>query len=150
MIRILLSGDTVARAGRRVLQERLREVRDRFQLDFVVSNIENAAAGYSITPKIPEELFAAGVDVMTSGNHIFDKREVLSYIEQEPRLLRPANYPPGGPGRGGWGAVVALTKARPAAAHPLGGRVFPPPRPPPSRAPAPALAALGSDVNIIL
>src|SRR4029453_18022803 len=147
MIRILLSGDTVARAGRRVLQERLREVRDRFQLDFVVSNIENAAAGYSITPKIAEELFAAGVDVMTSGNHISARREGLTSIEQEPRLLRPANYPPGVPGRGCW---VGTIKGAPVAVLNLQGRVFMPPSDDPFRAADAALAALGSHVKIIL
>jgi len=147
MIRILLSGDTVARAGRRVLEERLGDVRRSQGIDLVVSNIENAAAGYSITPKIAEELFAAGVDVMTSGNHIFDKREVLAYIEREPRLLRPANYPPGVPGRGCWVGAVQET---PVAVINLQGRVFMPSSDDPFRAADEQLAALGPRVKVIL
>src|SRR5215813_678068 len=102
MFRVLLIGDTMARAGRRVNEERLFDLRAAREIDFVVANVENAAAGFSITPRIAEDLFAAGVDVMTSGNHIFDKKEILDYIEQEPRLLRPANYAPGVPGKGRW------------------------------------------------
>src|SRR5262249_57510462 len=94
MIRILMTGDTVARAGRRALEERLPDMRAQREIDFVISNVENAAGGFSITPRIAEDLLAAGVDVMTSGNHIFDKKEVLEYIEKQPPLLLPPNYPP--------------------------------------------------------
>src|SRR6516225_6988303 len=102
MFRVLLTGDTVARGGRQVIEERLRDVRRDHEIDLVVSNVENAAAGFSITPRIAADLFAAGVDVMTSGNHIFDKKEILEYIDKQPRLLRPANYAPGVPGKGRW------------------------------------------------
>src|SRR6185503_5825993 len=124
MFRVLLTGDTVSRAGRRVLEERLYDLRRQREIDFVVSNVENAAGGFSITPRIANELFAAGVDVMTSGNHIFDKREVLDYIETEPRLLRPANYAPGVPGKGRW---VGKSKGMPIAVINLQGRAFMPP-----------------------
>lgn len=147
MIRVLLTGDTMARAGRRVLEERLHDLRAGREIDFVVSNVENAAAGFSITPRIAEELFAAGVDVMTSGNHIYDKKEILEYIEREPRLLRPANYPPGAPGRGRW---VGKVKGIPIAVINLQGRAFMPPCDDPFRAAEAQLAALEPSVKTIL
>jgi hypothetical protein len=147
MMRVLLSGDTVGRAGRRALRERLADVRKQFEIDFIVSNVENAAAGFSITPRIAEELFAAGVEVMTSGNHIFDKREALDYIQREPRLLRPANYPPGAPGQGRW---VGEKNSVPIAVINLQGRVFMPPSDDPFRAADEQLAAIGSRVKVIL
>lgn len=147
-MRVLLSGDTVGRPGRKVLQERLADVRRQYEIDFVVANVENAAGGFSITPRIAEELFAAGVDVMTSGNHIFDKREVLDYIEREPRLLRPANYPPGVPGRGYW---VGQVKGVPVAVLNLQGRVFmPPSSDDPFRTADEQLAVIASQAKVIL
>jgi len=147
MFRVLLTGDTVSRAGRRVLEERLYDLRQQREIDFVVSNVENAAGGFSITPRIATELFAAGVDVMTSGNHIFDKREVLDYIETEPRLLRPANYAPGVPGKGRW---VGKIKGVPIAVLNLQGRAFMPPSDDPFRTADAQLAALEPSVKIIL
>ena len=147
-MRVLLSGDTVGRAGRRALEERLADVRRQYEIDLVVANIENAAGGFSITPRIAGELFAAGVDVMTSGNHIFDKKEILEYIEQEPRLLRPANYPPGVPGRGCWTGIV---KGVLVAVLNLQGRVFmPTSSDDPFRIADQELAALGAETKVIL
>ncbi len=147
-MRVLLSGDTVGRPGRRVLQERLADVRRQYEIDFVVSNVENAAGGFSITPRIAEELFAAGVDVMTSGNHIFDKKEVLEYIEREPRLLRPANYPRGVPGRGCW---VGEVKGVPVAVLNLQGRVFmPPSSDDPFRTADEQIVAINAEAKVIL
>jgi hypothetical protein len=147
MIRILMTGDTVARAGRRALEERLHDLRARREIDFVVSNVENAAAGFSITPRIAEDLLAAGVDVMTSGNHIFDKKEILEYIEKQPRLLRPANYAPGVPGKGRW---VGKVRGVPIAVINLQGRVFMTPCDDPFRCADAQLAALEPSVKIIL
>jgi metallophosphoesterase (TIGR00282 family) len=147
MIRVTMIGDTMARGGRRVLEERLHDLRAQREIDFVVVNIENAAAGFSITPRIAADLFAAGVDVMTSGNHIFDKKEVLDYIEKEPRLLRPANYAPGVPGRGRW---IGRVKGIPIAVINLQGRVFMPPSDDPFRAADAQLAALEPSVKVIL
>ena len=147
MFRVLLTGDTVARAGRRVLEERLFDLRQQREIDFVVTNVENAAGGFSITARIAQDLFAAGVDVMTSGNHIFDKREVLEYIETEPRLLRPANYAPGVPGKGRW---VGKIKGVPIAVLNLQGRAFMPPSDDPFRTADAQLAALEPSVKIIL
>jgi metallophosphoesterase (TIGR00282 family) len=147
MFRALLTGDTVARGGRRVIEECLRDVRRDREIDLVVSNVENAAAGFSITPRIAADLFAAGVDVMTSGNHIFDKKEAMAYIEVEPRLLRPANYAPGVPGRGRWAGVF---KGVPVAVINVQGRVFMPPSDDPFRVIDEQLAALDRQIRVIL
>ncbi|MGH9833512.1 MAG: TIGR00282 family metallophosphoesterase, partial [Blastocatellia bacterium] len=108
---------------------------------------ENAAAGFSITPRIAEDLLAAGVDVMTSGNHIYDKKEVLDYIEKQPRLLRPANYPPGVPGKGRW---VGKIRGVPIAVINVQGRVFMPPSDDPFRSVDAQLHALEPSVKVIL
>ena len=99
-MRLLFCGDIVGRPGRTAVLNRVPELRRRLALDFVIANGENAAGGFGITRAICEELFAAGVDVVTGGNHMWDQREALSYINDEPRLLRPLNYPAGTPGRG--------------------------------------------------
>jgi metallophosphoesterase (TIGR00282 family) len=106
-VRVLMLGDVVGRPGRKMVRAAVpRMVRDR-SVDLVVVNAENAAGGNGITLEIADELLAAGVDVLTSGNHIFDKREVLTFINDLPTLLRPVNYPPGTPGQG-----VAVVQAR--------------------------------------
>ena len=99
-MKLLVFGDVVARPGRRALLNNLGPLRAEFDADIVLMNAENVAGGFSITPAIADELFEAGVDLMTSGNHIFDKQEVIPYIRRNPKLLRPANYPPGTPGKG--------------------------------------------------
>jgi metallophosphoesterase (TIGR00282 family) len=99
-MRLLFIGDVVGRGGRQVVLDRLPELRTRWALDCVVVNGENAAGGFGITEKIFEELTAAGADAVTLGNHSFDQREALVFIARAPTLLRPANYPPGTPGRG--------------------------------------------------
>ncbi len=99
-MRFLFLGDIVGRPGREAITRELQSLRRDLKLDFVVANVENAAAGFGVTRKIANELLASGVDVMTGGNHSWDQREALSFIEEEPRLLRPANYPSGTPGRG--------------------------------------------------
>lgn len=99
-MKLLFIGDIVGRAGRKVITEHLPSLRTQLGLDFVVANGENAASGFGITRKICDELFDAGVDVITGGNHSWDQREALSFIDDEPRLMRPANFPAGTPGRG--------------------------------------------------
>ena len=99
-MRLLFVGDIVGRSGRTALINRLPALRARWRLDFVVVNGENAAGGFGITETICEELLAAGADAITLGNHAFDQREALVFIERQPRLIRPANYPSGTPGRG--------------------------------------------------
>lgn len=99
-MRLLFCGDIVGRPGREVVVAHLQRLRRDLALDFVVANGENAAGGFGITRKICDELFACGVDVISGGNHSWDQREVLGFIDSEPRLLRPLNYPEGTPGRG--------------------------------------------------
>jgi metallophosphoesterase (TIGR00282 family) len=140
-------GDVVARPGRVAVLERVRDMREQSGADFVVMNAENVTGGFSISPAHAEQLFRAGVDVMTSGNHIFDKREAVDYIAREPRLLRPANYPRRAPGRGLWigeacGARIAVIN--------LIGRVFMPPSDDPFAAADELLTSLGEDVRVRL
>jgi metallophosphoesterase (TIGR00282 family) len=98
--RILFCGDLVGPAGRRTLLRLLPELRERHAPTFVVVNGENVAGGFGITPKLADDLFAAGVDVITLGNHAYRHREVYPYLDSEPRILRPANYLRGQPGHG--------------------------------------------------
>jgi len=101
-VRILFIGDIVGRPGRELVRQGLQAIVDHHRIDLVIANAENSAAGFGITRDIGEQLLDYGVDVMTSGNHIWDKKEALDYIGIEPRLLRPANYPAGAPGRGSY------------------------------------------------
>jgi 2',3'-cyclic-nucleotide 2'-phosphodiesterase len=124
-MKAIIIGDVVGKPGRAVLIQTLRRLKDQHEAEFVVANVENAAAGAGIIPRVADEILNAGVDVMTSGNHIYDKKEGIQYIENEPRLLRPANYASDAPGRGVWvGSTVAGT---PVAVVNLQGRVFMPP-----------------------
>ena len=121
-MRILFIGDVVGRPGRELVRRGLKVLVEHHALDLVIANVENAAAGFGITREIGDEFLKWGVDVMTSGNHIWDKKEALEYIGAEPRLLRPANYPAGVPGRG---AYVAQTRAgEPVGVINVMGRVF--------------------------
>ena len=99
-MRVLFLGDLVGRSGRNAVIEALPNLRERYALDFVVVNAENAAGGFGITEQIMVELLDAGADVVTTGNHVFDQREALVFIERYDRLLRPINYPAGTPGKG--------------------------------------------------
>lgn len=104
---LLFLGDVVGRSGREAVENHLPDILDRYPIDFVVCNGENAAHGFGITEAICEQFFDFGVDVITLGNHSFDQRDTLVYIERMPNLLRPATYPAGTPGRG-----AGLFKAR--------------------------------------
>jgi 2',3'-cyclic-nucleotide 2'-phosphodiesterase len=106
-MRLLFLGDIVGRSARMAVLEQLPRLRSRLAPDFVIVNGENAAGGYGITAKLAAELYDAGVDCLTTGNHAWDQRELIGTIDRDPRLLRPANYPPGTPGRG-----VGLYRAR--------------------------------------
>ena len=99
-MKLLFIGDIVGRPGRDLVRRGLRAIVATSGVDFVIANGENSAAGFGITREIGDQLFSYGVEVMTSGNHIWDKKEALDYIVREPRLLRPANYPAGAPGHG--------------------------------------------------
>src|ERR687887_250714 len=99
-MRLLFLGDVVGRSGRRAVLDELPKLRKRYKLDFVAINGENAAGGFGITEAILEELLGAGADVVTLGNHAFDQKDALVFIERQPRLIRPINFPQGTPGRG--------------------------------------------------
>ncbi|TNE40206.1 MAG: TIGR00282 family metallophosphoesterase [Alphaproteobacteria bacterium] len=99
-MRLLFLGDVVGRAGRLTVTKHLPYLIDTYKVDFTVVNGENAAAGFGITEKIAGELFDAGADVITTGNHVWDQKEALVFIERQPQLLRPINFPEGTPGKG--------------------------------------------------
>ena len=105
-MKVLFVGDIVGRRGRKMVRRMIPALRRENDIDLIIANVENAAGGFGITPAVARQILAMGVDVMTSGNHIWDKKEVLPYIDDEPRLLRPHNYPPGVPGRGAYEGVT--------------------------------------------
>jgi metallophosphoesterase (TIGR00282 family) len=97
-MKVLFVGDVVGRSGRKVLSENVQIAQEEHGVDFTVVNVENCAGGFGATPKLAEKILSSGVDVLTSGNHIWDRREIFEYLERQPRLLRPGNYPSGLPG----------------------------------------------------
>jgi len=99
-LRILVIGDIVGRPGRKAVKETLQTIRQELRIDMIIANGENAAGGNGITCEIAKDLFGYGVDVLTMGNHVWDKRDIIPYIDKENRIVRPANYPPGTPGKG--------------------------------------------------
>jgi metallophosphoesterase (TIGR00282 family) len=146
-MKILMIGDVVAKPGRIAVLERIQDLREQHQIDFATMNAENLAGGFSVTPQLCEQLFSAGIDVMTSGNHIFDKKEAIDYIRKQPRLIRPANYPPNTPGNGYWvghvnGAKVAVMNVM--------GRVFMPPSDDPFRVIDNVLESIPADATVKL
>ncbi len=100
LMRVLFVGDVFGKPGRRILQEKLRHLIHEVRADFCIANVENAAGGFGITPQIAAELLETEIDLLTSGNHIWDKRAIVPYLTEQPRLLRPHNYPDGTPGTG--------------------------------------------------
>lgn len=121
-MKILFIGDIVGKGGRRAVAEILPKLVLDEGIDFVIANGENAAGGMGITPEKAKQLFEMGVDVITSGNHIWKKKEIIPFLDQEARLLRPANYPPGVPGKGC--GVYTTKKGGVVAVLNLEGRVF--------------------------
>ena len=121
-MKLLFIGDIVGRPGRDLIKRGVRPLVRKHQVDLVIANGENAAAGAGLTRDNANEIFKAGVQVITGGNHIWDKREVLEFIDQEPRLIRPANYPAGTPGRGA--TLVTLPDGTSVGVLNLMGRVF--------------------------
>jgi metallophosphoesterase (TIGR00282 family) len=121
-MRILFIGDVVGRSGRKIVTDTLPDLKRRWALDLVVINGENAAGGFGITETIYNELLEAGADAVTLGNHSFDQREALVFIERAPHLVRPGNYPAGTPGRGA--AMVETARGQRVLVMNLMGRVF--------------------------
>ncbi len=121
-MRILFVGDIFGKPGREIARRAIPALVERESLDLVIANVENAAAGFGITGDLAEAILGYGVDVMTTGNHVWDKKEVLDYFPRQPKLLRPANFPAGAPGRGSW---VGRTKTgEPVAVLNVMGRIF--------------------------
>jgi metallophosphoesterase (TIGR00282 family) len=144
---VLMIADVVARPGREAILKKIKDLRRQYKIDIATMNAENVAGGFSITPSIAEELFAAGIDLMTSGNHIFDKKDIIPYIEKNPKLLRPANYPPTTPGNG---LFIGEIKGFQIAVLNLLGRVFMPPVDDPFRVAKAAVNSIPEDVKIRL
>jgi len=149
-MRLLFCGDLVGRSGRQALFDHLPSLRERLAVDFVIANGENAAGGFGITKKICQEILAAGVDVISGGNHSWDQREALGFIDGEPRLLRPQNYPDGTPGRGS--GVFAAPRGRKVMVLNVMGRLFMDPLDDPFACVGRALARqrLGGTVDVIV
>lgn len=120
-IRCLFLGDIVGKPGREAVGATLPELRRRFGADLVIANVENAAGGFGITEAVAQELRSVGVELMTTGNHVWDKREAYAFIADCPYLVRPANYPPGAPGRG---SLVYRVAGIPVGLVNLSGRAF--------------------------
>ncbi len=121
-MRLLIFGDLVGRSGRDAVIAALPGLRAQLGADFVAVNAENASHGFGLAPEMAEALFAAGADVVTLGNHAWDRREIIPYIAREPRLLRPLNFPPGTPGAGA--AVITLPDHRKVLIAQAMGRLF--------------------------
>jgi len=119
---VLLIGDVIGKPGRRLLEMHLPPFFQQYELDFAIANAENAAHGFGATPEIAEELMRMGIDILTSGNHIWDKKEIIEYMSKDSRLLRPANYPRAAPGRGY--ALVTSKSGHKVGVINLQGRVF--------------------------
>jgi hypothetical protein len=123
-MKILFIGDIFAAPGRQIVASHLQDIKETNGIDIAIANAENAAGGFGITPSIAEEILSLGIDVMTSGNHIWDKKELLDYLPRQPKLLRPANYPAETPGHGV--VVVSSKSGVPCAVINLQGRTYMP------------------------
>jgi hypothetical protein len=145
-VRLLFIGDIFGHAGRRIVADHIKDIRKTEAIDVVIANGENSAAGFGITPNIAEELFGYGIDVMTSGNHIWDKRDIYDYFPRNPRLLRPANYPSGAPGAGIY--IHETRSSARCAVMNLQGRVYMANTDCPFRKADELLAAVPADVKI--
>ncbi|MCF8011973.1 MAG: TIGR00282 family metallophosphoesterase [Clostridiales bacterium] len=147
-MRVILIGDVVGRPGRKAVKDNLPDLITEFKLDLIIANGENAAGGMGLTKDTAKELFDSGIDIITMGNHVWNKKEMLNYISQDENIIRPANYPPGTPGNG-----YLVYKARndvKAAVFNLSGRVFMDPLDCPFRKADEILNTLQEDINVII
>jgi metallophosphoesterase (TIGR00282 family) len=145
---ILMVGDVVGRPGRDAVRDMLRNVQQRFDIEFTLVNTENSAGGMGLTPDIANLFFKWGADVQTGGNHIWQKKDIIPYIESEPRLIRPANFSDGVPGRG-YGVFQSESGFKVAVIH-LVGRVFMMPQEDPFKTVDSILEELNNEAQIIL
>lgn len=146
-MKVAMFGDAMGRTGRRAALHHISRLRADGSVDFVILNGENSAGGIGITPEVAEELLEGGVDVVTTGNHVWNKKEMASYLEHEQKVLRPYNYPPDVPGRG-W--CIAQAQGWRLAVLNLQGRVFMQPIDCPFRAADKALADIGDRADAIV
>ncbi len=147
-MKILFIGDIVGKPGRNAVKEGLSDIVNKLKIDFVIANAENAAGGFGITKAIAEDLFSLGIDILTSGNHIWDKKEAVTYIPKENRLLRPANYPVEVPGTGS--IVVNTSAGDKVAVLNLSGRIFMQPLDCPFQVSKREISALKEQTKIII
>jgi metallophosphoesterase (TIGR00282 family) len=146
-MRVLFVGDIVGSPGRQIVRDRLADIVAQRQVDLVIANGENSASGFGITPRLAEELLKMGIDVLTGGNHSWDRKEILEYMPHEPRLLRPANFPDGNPGSGLY--VGTAKNGVKYAVLNLQGRVFLTPIDDPFRKADSELAKIPADVAFV-
>ncbi|MGA8366017.1 MAG: TIGR00282 family metallophosphoesterase [Candidatus Acidiferrales bacterium] len=147
-MKILFIGDIVGSPGRKIVHDRLADTLAQREIGLCIANGENAASGFGITPRIAEDLLASGIEVITGGNHIWDRKEILDFFPQEPRLLRPANFPNGAPGSG-----LFTGRAKNGASYAvlnLQGRTFMTPLDDPFRTALAELARIPPDVKVIV
>jgi metallophosphoesterase (TIGR00282 family) len=147
-LKILFIGDIVGSPGRKIVHERLADIIAQREIDLCIANGENSASGFGITPRIVQDLLACGVEVITGGNHIWDRKEIIEFFPHEPRLLRPANFPPSLPGSG-----LYVSRARNGVGYAvlnLQGRTFMPALDDPFRLALTELAKVPQDVKVIL
>jgi metallophosphoesterase (TIGR00282 family) len=147
-MRVLFIGDIVGAPGRQIIQDRLADLVEHRQIDLVIANGENSASGFGITPRIADDLLRGGIDVLTGGNHSWDRKEIFDYLPQEPRLLRPGNFAEGNPGSGAY--VGGAKNGMKYAVLNLQGRVFLPAIDDPFKKADSEVAKLPADVAFIL
>jgi len=147
-LKVLFIGDIIGKPGRLFLKEKLPGFRDELEIDLCIANAENGSGGFGLTPESAEILFKSGVDIITSGNHIWDRKVVMPYLDREERLLRPANYPPGTPGRGD--LLFSTSQGVPVGVINLQGRAFMPAIDCPFRATENRLTRLKEEAKIVL
>src|ERR1700730_6061505 len=144
---LLFVRDIVGSPGRQIVHDRLADIVTQRQIDLVIANGENSASGFGITPRLEEEVLRMGIDVLTGGNHSWDRKEILEFLPHEPRLLRPANFPEGNPGSGLY-AGTAKNGVKYAVLN-LQGRVFMTPIDDPFRKADSELAKISEDVSLV-
>jgi 2',3'-cyclic-nucleotide 2'-phosphodiesterase len=147
-VRILFIGDIFGKPGREIARRAIPALVEQRDIDFVIANVENSAAGFGVTGDIADTILGYGVDAMTSGNHIWDKKEVLDYVPRQPKLLRPANFPAGVPGRGSY--LGRTRTGEPVGVINLMGRIFMAPLDDPFAAAIREIDALRAKARVII
>lgn len=148
MVRVMMIGDIVGRPGRLIVKEKIKQYKKKYNLDFIIANGENSAGGVGITKSIAEELFNNAVDFITMGNHTWDKKEIFEFIDHEPFLIRPANYPPGTPGKGS--SIVRIGNGIKIGIINLSGRTFLPPLDCPFRTGEEIVKQIARETSVII